>query len=94
MNAAVQDGAEGMSSLQSLGFSLNTLYLSSAKDWVIEQTRERARRELEADEREYEDRLAEARKREILMKKMAKARVIKKTVGQLLSLTAAKLNRL
>jgi chromosome transmission fidelity protein 1 len=53
----------------------------SAKDWVIEQTRERMKREMEADEREYEERLAQARKRETLMKKMAKARVVKKTVG-------------
>jgi hypothetical protein len=52
-----------------------------AKNWVIEQTRERMRREMEADEREYEERLAQARKREALMKKMAKARVVKKTVG-------------
>ncbi|KAF5382526.1 hypothetical protein D9615_002808 [Tricholomella constricta] len=51
---------------------------ADAKDWVIEQTRERVRRELEADEREYEARLAEARKREDLMKKMAKGRVTKK----------------
>ncbi|KAF8073637.1 helicase C-terminal domain-containing protein [Lyophyllum atratum] len=51
---------------------------ADAKDWVIEQTKERVRRELEADEREYEGRLAEARKREDLMKKMSKARVVKK----------------
>ncbi|GLB38502.1 putative DEXDc2 [Lyophyllum shimeji] len=51
---------------------------AGAKDWVIEQTMERVRRELEADEREYEARLAEARKREDLLKKMARARVVKK----------------
>ncbi|KAG6845118.1 hypothetical protein H0H87_000545 [Tephrocybe sp. NHM501043] len=49
-----------------------------AKDWVIEQTRERVRRELVADEREYEARLAEARKRENRLKKMSRARAVKK----------------
>jgi chromosome transmission fidelity protein 1 len=42
------------------------------------------RRELEADEQEYEERLAKARKREAAMKTMAKARVVKKTVGAFL----------
>lgn len=36
---------------------------------------------MEADEREYEERLARARKREATMRRMAKARVVKKTVG-------------
>lgn len=49
-----------------------------AKDWVIEQTRERVRREMEADEHEYEERLAQARKREAAMRRMTKARVVKK----------------
>ncbi|KAG6903272.1 hypothetical protein C0995_000167 [Termitomyces sp. Mi166 len=52
--------------------------LTEAKDWVVEQTRERVRREMEADEREYEVRLAEAKKREDLLKKMSRARVVKK----------------
>ena len=41
---------------------------------------------MEADEQEYEDRLAQARKREAAIKKMAKARVVKKAVGALLSM--------
>ncbi|KAF8908999.1 helicase C-terminal domain-containing protein [Gymnopilus junonius] len=45
-----------------------------SKDWVIEQTVERMRREMEADEREYEKRLAQARKREELMRRAAKGR--------------------
>ncbi|KAF9462983.1 helicase C-terminal domain-containing protein [Collybia nuda] len=49
-----------------------------AKDWVIEQTRERVRRELEADERDYEDRLRKARNREALIKRKANARVVKR----------------
>ncbi|RDB17932.1 ATP-dependent DNA helicase CHL1 [Hypsizygus marmoreus] len=49
-----------------------------AKDWVVEQTRERVRRELEADEQEYEERLIKARKREAAMRKTFKARVVKK----------------
>lgn len=51
-----------------------------AKDWVIAQTIERMRRDLEADERAYEERLAEARQREEVMRRMAKARVVKKAV--------------
>ncbi|KIM88996.1 hypothetical protein PILCRDRAFT_812883 [Piloderma croceum F 1598] len=47
-------------------------------DWVIAQTMERHRRELEAGEAEYEERLASARKKEASLKKMAKARVTKK----------------
>lgn len=39
------------------------------------------RRELEADERDYEARLKEARKRETLMKKKANVRVLKKPVS-------------
>jgi chromosome transmission fidelity protein 1 len=49
-------------------------------DWVIAQTIERHRRELEADDAEYEERLATARKKEASMKKIAKARVTKKPV--------------
>ncbi|KAG6837605.1 hypothetical protein H0H93_006126 [Arthromyces matolae] len=49
-----------------------------AKDWVVEQTRARVQRELEADEREYEARLLKAKKREDLLKKMSRARVVKK----------------
>ncbi|KAG6868229.1 hypothetical protein C0993_006005, partial [Termitomyces sp. T159_Od127] len=41
---------------------------ADAKEWVIEQTRERVIREMEADEREYEARLVEAKKREDLLK--------------------------
>lgn len=47
------------------------------------QTMERHKRELEADEAEYEERLAAARKKEATMKKMAKARVHKKPVRQM-----------
>ncbi|KAF8195495.1 helicase C-terminal domain-containing protein [Pholiota molesta] len=46
-----------------------------AKDWVVEQSLERVRRELEADEQEYEERLAQARKREEIMRRAAKGRV-------------------
>ncbi|KJA17484.1 hypothetical protein HYPSUDRAFT_146538 [Hypholoma sublateritium FD-334 SS-4] len=49
-----------------------------AKDWVVEQTLERVRRELEADEQEYETRLAQARKREEIMRRAAKGRVTKR----------------
>lgn len=52
-----------------------------AKDWVVEQTIERVRRELEADEEEYEMRLAQARKREEIMRRAAKGRVTKRLVS-------------
>ncbi|EEB91075.1 hypothetical protein MPER_10632, partial [Moniliophthora perniciosa FA553] len=47
-------------------------------DWVYEQTCERARRELEDTEREYEERLASARRREQAQKAKMRARVVKK----------------
>ena len=52
-----------------------------AKDWVVEQTIARVRRELEADEEEYEMRLAQARKREEIMRRAAKGRVTKRLVS-------------
>lgn len=56
-------------------------YVVSVKDWVIEQTLERARRDLEADEREYEERLVQARKREEAIRRAAKAKVTKRIVS-------------
>ncbi|PCH35736.1 DNA repair helicase [Wolfiporia cocos MD-104 SS10] len=47
-------------------------------DWVLAQTVERRRRELEVEEREYAERLAKARKKEAEIRKLAKARVRKK----------------
>ncbi|KAJ7366620.1 helicase C-terminal domain-containing protein [Mycena albidolilacea] len=47
-------------------------------DWVLAQTRERRARELEGKELEYAQRLAEARKKEEAMKRMASSRVHKK----------------
>lgn len=58
-------------------------FVVQVKDWVIEQTLERARRDLEADELEYEDRLAQARKREEVIRRAAKAKVTKKIVSVL-----------
>ncbi|KXN88150.1 ATP-dependent RNA helicase chl1 [Leucoagaricus sp. SymC.cos] len=48
------------------------------KDWVIEQTRERIRRQLEVDELTYQERLLAARKREEVMRRAARARILKK----------------
>ncbi len=58
------------------------LYLreSSAPEWVISQTRDRLRRELEADEREYEERLAVARKREEIQRRKFFSRNVKRQV--------------
>ncbi|KAF7297812.1 Chl1 helicase [Mycena kentingensis (nom. inval.)] len=50
----------------------------AGRDWVLAQTRERRARELEDEEREYEERLTQARKREATMKKRAQARVNKR----------------
>ncbi|TFK20003.1 DNA repair helicase [Coprinopsis marcescibilis] len=61
-------------------------YQGSIKDWVIEQTLARARRELEAEEREYEDRLAKARKREEQMRRMAAGRKYNKEAKKLQAL--------
>ncbi|TFY70336.1 hypothetical protein EVG20_g2668 [Dentipellis fragilis] len=47
-------------------------------DWVTSQTRERLMRELELEDTTYEERLADARKREEILRKMSQARVIKK----------------
>ena len=49
-------------------------------DWVLAQTLERKRRQLEAEEMEYAERLAQARKREAIMRRAAKARVRKRMV--------------
>ncbi|KAJ6557257.1 helicase C-terminal domain-containing protein [Mycena vulgaris] len=51
----------------------------AGKDWVLAQTRDRRARELEAEEREYAQRLAQARKKEEAMQKMARSRVHKRT---------------
>ncbi|KAE9405765.1 DNA repair helicase, partial [Gymnopus androsaceus JB14] len=49
---------------------------ATGDDWVSTQTRDRLRRQLEAEETEYSQRLASARRKESLMK--SKARVLKK----------------
>lgn len=81
MKAAADDGTGGkfMYSHPSADCYIHSIFLL-AKDWVMEQTMERMRRDLEADERVYEERLAEARRREEAMRRMAKARVVKKAV--------------
>ncbi|KAJ7164685.1 helicase C-terminal domain-containing protein [Mycena crocata] len=50
----------------------------AGQDWVLAQTRERRARELEAEEREYDQRLDQARRKEEAMRKMARSRVHKK----------------
>jgi chromosome transmission fidelity protein 1 len=62
---------------------------NSAPGWVISQTRDRLRRELEADEKEYEERLAAARKREEAQKKKFFARNVKRQVCYLSILSCA-----
>lgn len=47
-------------------------------DWVLEQTLERKRKQLEAEEMEYAERLAQARKREAIIRRAARGRVRKK----------------
>lgn len=54
--------------------------LHVANDWVALQTLDRRRRELEAEEAEYRERLLRARKREEAMKRIASGRVVKRQV--------------
>lgn len=61
------------------------LTIGKVKDWVVEQTRERIQRQLESEERDYQDRLLAARKREELMRRKAHARVLKKAVRAIIS---------
>lgn len=68
--------------LQIFKHIINVKY-DSEPDWVIAQTMERHRRELEAEEVRYEERLAAARRKETSMKRLAKARVTKKPVSPL-----------
>ncbi|KAI9509200.1 DNA repair helicase [Russula earlei] len=49
---------------------LDALTSDDAPEWVISQTRDRLRRELEADEADYEERLALARKREDIQRNL------------------------
>ncbi|TCD66273.1 hypothetical protein EIP91_001602 [Steccherinum ochraceum] len=48
------------------------------RDWVVAQTMERKRRELEADDLEYAERLRKAKKKEELLRKAARGRVQKR----------------
>ncbi|RXW24469.1 hypothetical protein EST38_g1370 [Candolleomyces aberdarensis] len=52
--------------------------IDAAKDWVVEQTLARVRREMEADERDYEEKLAKARKKEQQLRRMAAGRMNKR----------------
>ncbi|KAJ3556498.1 hypothetical protein NP233_g11962 [Leucocoprinus birnbaumii] len=56
----------------------SSLIFDQGKEWVIEQTRERIRRQLEADELAYQERLVSAGRREEAMRRAARARVLKK----------------
>jgi len=51
-----------------------------AHDWVAAQALNRRRRELEAEEAEYGERLLRARRREEAMKRVASGRVVKRQV--------------
>lgn len=59
---------------------IDTNCVSVAKYWVIEQTLDKMRREMEADEQEYEAKLLKARKREEAMRRASKGRVNKRPV--------------
>lgn len=50
---------------------------------MIEQTLQRVRRDLEASEQEYEERLVKARRREEALRRAAKGRVTKRLVSPL-----------
>ena len=55
----------------------------AAHDWVAAQALDRRRRELEAEEAEYGERLLRARRREEAMKRIASGRVVKRQVREL-----------
>ncbi|KAI1785288.1 DNA repair helicase [Ganoderma leucocontextum] len=52
---------------------------ADGSDWVLAQTIERRRRQLEAEDLEYAERLATARKREAQLRKLSRAHVRKKS---------------
>ncbi|KAH7904949.1 DNA repair helicase [Hygrophoropsis aurantiaca] len=56
---------------------------TTGPDWVVAQAVERRRRELDAEDQEYEEKLAKARKTEAQLRKLARTRVTKKprTIG-------------
>jgi hypothetical protein len=56
---------------------------SSAPSWVAAQALDIRKRELEAEDKEYEERLAKARKTEAHFRMLARARVTKKQVRAL-----------
>lgn len=53
-------------------------------DWVVSQTMERKRREMEEVDREYAERLQKAKQKEELLRKAARARVHKRQVRTIL----------
>ncbi len=59
---------------------LDSCLCATAKSWVFEQTLARIRRDMEMDEREYQARLTNARKREEALRRAAGARVVKRQV--------------
>ncbi|KAI0703917.1 DNA repair helicase [Earliella scabrosa] len=63
---------------------LNVSEQTDALDWVLAQTIERKKRELEAEDLEYAERLAAARKREAQLRKLARGHVRKKPVSTFL----------
>jgi septal ring factor EnvC (AmiA/AmiB activator) len=54
---------------------------SAEPDWILEQTLEMHRRDLEATEKEFEEKLEKARKRERQMKEIEHARARKRQVA-------------
>ena len=56
------------------------LYWKIDEDWVAQQTMARLRRELEADEAEFQDRLAQARRKEQAWRRARAGRIIKRPV--------------
>lgn len=58
-------------------------FILPALDWVTQQSIDRKRRELEAEDAEYAERLAKARQREELLRRAARARVRKRMVRAL-----------
>jgi hypothetical protein len=65
-----------------LAVNIYLAHRATVKDWVLAQTIDRKRQELETEEIEYAKRLARARQREEITRRAVKGRVHKRLVGQ------------
>lgn len=77
---ATQSSSKVYSMLRCLGGCISSVALITAPAWVSSQSAQIRQRELEAQDREYEERLAKARKVEARLRALGNARVTKRQV--------------